>query len=80
MPTYSTVEARERFSDIVNETAYGKEPVIITRRNKEVVAIVSIEDLRLLREANHALEELRREESIEFDDFKRKFLAQRSAT
>jgi prevent-host-death family protein len=80
MPTYSTVEVRERFSDIVNEAAYGKEPVIITRRNKEVVAIVSIEDLQLLREANHALEELRREESIEFDDFKRKFLTQRSAT
>ena len=80
MPTYSTVEARERFSDIVNEAAYGKEPVIITRRNKEVVAIVPIEDLQLLREAYDALGEMRREESIDFDDFKRRFLAQRNAT
>ncbi len=80
MPRYSTVEARERFSDVVNEAAFGKEPVIITRRDKEVVAIVPIEDLQLLREAYHALEEMRREESIDFDVFKRKFLSQRKAT
>ncbi len=51
MTTLSTVKARENFSDPVNRSAYGKERVVLTRRGKGVVAVVPIEDLKLL-EAN----------------------------
>jgi prevent-host-death family protein len=46
----STVEARDQFADVVNRVAYGKERVILTRRGKELVAVVPIEDVRLLEE------------------------------
>ncbi len=48
MITLSTVKARENFSDLVNRSAYGKERVVLTRRGKGVVAVVPIEDLKLL--------------------------------
>ena len=48
MSTLSTVKARENFSDLVNRSAYGKERVVLTRRGKGVVAVVPIEDLKLL--------------------------------
>ena len=48
MTTISTVKARENFSDLVNRSAYGKERVVLTRRGKGVVAVVPIEDLKLL--------------------------------
>ena len=48
MATLSTVKARENFSDLVNRSAYGKERVVLTRRGKGVVAVVPIEDLKLL--------------------------------
>ena len=48
MSTISTVEARENLSDVINRSAYGKERVVLTRRGKGVVAVVPIEDLKLL--------------------------------
>jgi len=45
----STADARKRFADIVNEVAYGHEPVILTRHGKEVAALVSVEELKFLR-------------------------------
>ena len=48
MTTISTVKARENFSDLVNRSAYGKDRVVLTRRGKGVVAVVPIEDLKLL--------------------------------
>jgi prevent-host-death family protein len=50
MTKVSTVEARERFSDIINRAAYGKERVVLTRRGKELAAVVPIEDIKLLEE------------------------------
>ncbi len=46
--TISTVEARERLSDIVNRAAYGKERVVLSRRGKPIAAVVSIQDLEAL--------------------------------
>lgn len=66
MTTMTTVEAREHFSDMLNRTAYGNERIVVTRRGRELAAIVPVEDLRLLeeledrddvREAMSALEE-----------------------
>ncbi len=48
MTTLSTVKARENFSDLVSRSAYGKERVVLTRRGKGIVAVVPIEDLKLL--------------------------------
>ena len=44
----STVEARERLSEIVNRAAFGKERVILSRRGKALVAVVPLEDLAIL--------------------------------
>jgi len=49
MPTkVSTAEARKKFADIVNQVAYGKEPVVLTRRGQGIAALVSMEELELL--------------------------------
>ena len=74
--TVSTVEARKNFADIVNNVAYGGEPVILTRRGREIAALVSMEELALLQlledridieDAKKALEESG--ENIPADDF-----------
>ena len=41
-------KAREGFADTINRVAFGKERVVLRRRGKEVAAVVSMEDLRLL--------------------------------
>lgn len=46
--TLNTTEARERFSEVVSRSAYGKERVRLSRYGKEIAAIVPIEDLLLL--------------------------------
>lgn len=48
METISTVAARNQFAEIVNRAAYGRERIILTRRGQELVAIVPIEDVRML--------------------------------
>jgi prevent-host-death family protein len=48
MTKVSTVKAREQFSEVVNRAAYGKERVILTRRKKDLAAVVPIEDVKLL--------------------------------
>ena len=50
MAKVSTVKARNQFSDIINRAAYGKERVVLTRRGKDLVAVVPIEDARMLQD------------------------------
>lgn len=50
MSKFSTANARDQFSDMINRAAYGKERVILTRRGKEVAALIPLEDLSLLEE------------------------------
>ena len=45
----STVEARENFSDLINKAAYGNQRVVLTRRGKPLVAVVSLDDLDQLK-------------------------------
>ncbi|MFZ5759152.1 MAG: type II toxin-antitoxin system Phd/YefM family antitoxin [Thermodesulfobacteriota bacterium] len=47
--TISTADARKHFAEIVNRVAYGHESVILTRRGENIAALVSIEELELLR-------------------------------
>ncbi len=44
----STVEARNRFSEVINRAAFGKQRIILTRRGKDLVAVVPLEDVELL--------------------------------
>ena len=46
--TVSTAEARKRLAEIVNKVAYGKQPVILTRRGENIAALISMEELELL--------------------------------
>jgi prevent-host-death family protein len=47
----NTLEAKEQFPDLINRVAHSKERIILTRRGKEIAAIIPIEDLTLLQES-----------------------------
>lgn len=79
MSTISTVEARERFSEVVNRAAFGQERIILTRRGKALAAVIPIEDLEWLQEiedqqdiadARAALEDVREHGSIPWETVK----------
>ncbi len=46
----SIADARKKFANIINRVAFGKESFILTRRGEALVALVSVEDLKLLQE------------------------------
>ena len=56
MTKLSTVKARDQFSEMVNRAAYGKERIVLTRRGRELAAVVSIEDLELLEKMEEELD------------------------
>jgi prevent-host-death family protein len=43
----STSEARQNFSELVSKVAYGRERVILHRRENPLAALISVEELRL---------------------------------
>lgn len=47
----NTVDAKEEFSELVNRVSHNKERIILTRRGKEVAAIIPLEDLYLIQES-----------------------------
>jgi prevent-host-death family protein len=60
MTRLNVSRAREEFPDVVNRAAYGKERTIVSRRGKDMAAVIPIEDLQLL-------ERLSREEMDRMD-------------
>jgi prevent-host-death family protein len=79
MNSLSTAEARDRFSDVINRAAYGKERMVVTRRGKALVAVVPIEDVEWLREledridledARLAMAEVEEKGTISLDELK----------
>ena len=48
MTRLSVSKAREEFPEIVNRAAYGKERTIVSRRGKDLAAVIPMDDLRLL--------------------------------
>ncbi len=44
----STAEIRKHLSDLINQVAFGKSRLTLTRRNKPIAAIVPMEDLEIL--------------------------------
>jgi len=49
-------KARSRFAELTNAVAYGKERVVIERRGKGIVALVSMEDLARLEAIEDAVD------------------------
>lgn len=75
----NTAEAKEQFTDLVNRVAHNKERIILTRRGKDIAAIIPLEDLALLtesqdkrdlREASEALKEARNTGTITLEQLK----------
>jgi prevent-host-death family protein len=57
-------KAREEFPDVVNRAAYAKERTIVSRRGKDLAALIPIEDLRLLeRLAQQEMDRIDREDA-----------------
>lgn len=48
MPTVSIVNAKSHLSELIAKSTYNRERFIITRRNKPVAALVSLEDLQII--------------------------------
>ena len=56
MEKFSTAEAREKFGSIVKKAAQDKERIVLTKRGKDFVALVPIEDMRLLEDLEDRLD------------------------
>lgn len=74
----NVVEARRNFAELINQAAYRKERISITRRGKKVAYIVPVEDVDLIEriedqidieEGRKALEAVRsgREKTVPFE-------------
>ncbi|HJD55499.1 MAG TPA: type II toxin-antitoxin system Phd/YefM family antitoxin [Rickettsia endosymbiont of Pyrocoelia pectoralis] len=83
MSNITTSEAREHFSEIINRTSYGKERIILSRRGKDLAAVIPIEDLKLieliedkldLQEAKEAIKEAKLKGAISLEEFKKEML------
>jgi prevent-host-death family protein len=77
---YTTGEARDRFSQLINEAAYGAQRVVLTRHGKNVAAVVPISDLDLLNQleriidveqARKALSEAQNGRTLSVEEIKR---------
>ena len=44
----NTIEAKEQFTDLINRVVHHKERIVLTRRGKEIAAIIPIDDLKLI--------------------------------
>ena len=75
----NTTDAKEEFAELVNRVSHHKERIILTRRDKEIAAIVPFEDLLLiqtsqdkrdLNEAMESLKEARKQGTDTLDDLK----------
>jgi prevent-host-death family protein len=54
--TVSISDARQSLADLCNRVAYGGERLLIARRGKSRVALVSVEDLELLEALEDAVD------------------------
>lgn len=47
----NAADAKEQFAELINRVVHSKERVILTRRGKEIVAIIPFEDLEILQQS-----------------------------
>ena len=79
MSRLAASDVREHFADVLNRVAYGGDRVVVERRGKEMAAIVSLDDLKVLEaiedrldsdDALSALEEAEREGTTSWSSLK----------
>jgi prevent-host-death family protein len=56
MSKLTASSARQNFSDMVNRAAYGRERIVVHRREKPVAAVIPFEDLELLERLEDEIE------------------------
>ena len=56
MTKVSVSQAREDFSEVINQVCYAGQRIVLHRRGKPLVAIVSFEDLELLEALEDAVD------------------------
>jgi prevent-host-death family protein len=56
MREYTTGEARDNFAEVINETVFGNERVVLTRHGKKIAAIVPLSDFELLTELERLID------------------------
>ena len=75
----NTADAKDAFTELMNRVSHNKERIVLTRRGKEIAAIIPIEDLHQLeasqnkhdlRDAADALKEARIDGAITLDALK----------
>lgn len=75
----NTLDAKDQFADLINRVIHSKERIILTRRGKEVAAIIPFEDLEILQnsqdktdlhDAIDALKEVRNLSSMTIEQLK----------
>ena len=81
MTAVTAKQLKESSAEVIGRVQYGHERVVVTRHGKEVAAVVSIEDARLLEcleevldvsDALAAIEEAEREGTISLGDLRAK--------
>lgn len=60
----SMTEARAHFSELINRVYFGKERIELERQGKPLVALISLEDLQLLRRLEDTFDILEVDEAI----------------
>ena len=75
----NTVDAKEKFSELINRVSHHKERIILIRRDKAIAAIIPLDDLALieqeqtkldLEEAAEALKEAKTQGTLSLDELK----------
>ena len=85
MTSFTTSEAKANFEDIITRAARGKERILLSRRGRDVAAVVPLEDLKLiesirkkiesqedLKAARKSLKEFRNGKTISHEQLKKK--------
>ena len=74
----STVDARKKLANIINQVAFGNDAFVLTRRGEPIAAIVSMKDLNLLQDLEDQIDiedawEAKKEagESIPWEELKK---------
>ena len=64
MTKVSTAKAKSQFSEMIDRVSRGKERVVLTQSGKDIVAVVPIEDVKLLEEIEDHLDNMSADEAL----------------
>lgn len=70
MKPLSVTEARSHFADILNRVGYKGERIVLQKHDKNLVAIIPVEDLELLEAIEDKIDIIEAEAALAEDDGK----------